>query len=324
MNLSTSFILCLVVGSLWLITIYNALHDPITNSQGWITVSLISLTIMVLLVIFLPDQAGYISVGIYIIFGMIPTYVFQKSQKLMDAEKYEEALEVTKTVRWLHPLSSIKRSEDLIIAYRLAEQGKFDEAKEIVRRYISMKSARGRNLFAHIYAWDGDWIGIRQMIEKEVPHKILVNDPRTALNYLRALGETDGHNEMLIFYQKYKRTFSRNPQSLSISRLFVLAFCGCKDEAQLILQHDPISLTMETRKLWWATTELFAWNPKVGYAMFNSLLESEDHVIQKTAKRRLSQNLPILDIVLTPEAKQILYELRELVRKEGLAKQAGL
>ena len=264
----------------------------------WIFALLTNIFIAFFLLAFAPEIAGYVSAGISILIHV--------STKLFENAK------VHRYLRPLFPAFNWVDYEDLELAARYDAGGEFDKAIEAYARLAHKNTFFGRYSKGRIFYLKEDWDGLWRWVENVVPEKTLKIDHWVCLAYIRALGESHEHDKMLKVFAKREKTLRRNPNSYAHSRLYILSFCGCPEEAEVLSRKYDISISPDNNKFWVATAHLYAGDQDKAFPIFETLVTSENPLIVISVQSRMSSNIPAnVHRALTTSSLSILEDIKE-------------
>lgn len=302
-----SLILAGITAVVSAITLVSAMRSPASSSRGWVYISVGMLIVTIALVIIIPAYAGYISIGLYALFGLVPTRGFQMMQEMTYQGDYAGARRQAKYLRWLHPFRDWKWQELTLLAYQRAEEGDLAEAK----RLLAEHEPRDRQLAYHagLYAHrlNGDWRRVLAWLKSLPPDEALEDMPEVLLTRVRALGETGDLNGMVQAFQESQARLALAPVPLAFTRLFLFAFCGRKEIVAQLLDLGPLAATEPgLHELWLGTAEMAAGDTDAGHQRLEPLLQAEDHLHRRTAEQRLSQGVAVASECLTSDSQGAL------------------
>lgn len=287
-------------------------------SRGWLLVAGFVLTALSVSFFTVPDWAGLISGSLWVVLILLPIVGFAHVNRLVSQERYQRAWKWANLVKWLHPADGYVEYPHLLKGLHLAQQGRLEEAKQLISQYQSANTPTGRNATVILHRMSADWTGLQQWVEDCVPQLMLQKEPWLWLNYLRSLGEVGDLNALLQGMEQLEQTLGRNPspQLLNTGRLYLMAFCGQVDQVQRLLQQVFISYSEQTRQFWLATAELRAGNATTALALFADLRRFGDRPLQAAIDYRLAA--PHIDpvIVLTEPARLFLLQSRLAIAQE--------
>lgn len=293
-------------------TIFRTVRDPFTNSRGWIIVSLGILIISVFALWLLPNYAGYLATGLWVIFGIIPTAGFRHSEELFARGDYEGAHRIKSNLRWLHPYRDWPLQETQYLAFQNAVQGDLPKAKEMLAKFkVDNPTALLEKEWFFFYI-SRDWAGLIQWWQNPLNTKQAEKDPTIIAQYIRALGECGELNTMLQMFEKYKRTLSRIPNIYAFSFLYIFALCGLIEFTKHIMSSGILKgLDEEMQVIWLAIAQCAANNYEVGQDLVTPLLKSKDIMVRIPAEKCAAGLVAIANTLLSSESKQILARLEQ-------------
>lgn len=286
--------------------------------RGWLVVAAIVLATLSLSFITVPNWAGFISGGVWLLFIFLPILGFARVNRLMSQERYRQARKLASWVKWLHPADGYVAYPHLLEGLELGYQGNLDGARQLFSRYQTNHTATGRTATAMLYRVGAQWQELAQWVETCVPEKVLQKELGLTIVYLRSLGEIGELNRLLQGVEQFERTLGRNgnPDLLNTSRLYALAFCGQVDQVQQLLNRSFKTYSPQTRHFWLATAELSAGDTTARNRLTH-LKQTANYALQQAIDWRLTAPLIELAPLLTDASRQTLYRLRTTIAQES-------
>lgn len=320
MGLNLILVVIVVIASV--ITILQTFTDPVRNSGRWIPISTGILICTMLSLLFWRNQAGYISIAIWVVLAVIPSLGFRYSDRLFYQSNFEGARRIKSYLRWLHPLADWAWQDALYRAYELARQGNYQEATTILEQaqYQPPTLTQACTLFY----FRQDWSGLATWWESESQREALAKQVDLFRYYLRALGELGERNKLLQVIRNHHAAFAIVPIVQEYCYLYAFAFGGRTEPANKLL-HSPVleSIGPDMRTIWIATAHDAAGNREMANALLKPLLRTtKDGLVRRFAEHRL--HYPLIDRTeeLTQENKQFLQYLeREWTAKQRMSAQ---
>ena len=185
-----------------------------------------------------------------------PAIAIKNFNRLLTQQKFKQARRIATIVRLLHPLDGWKEQPELMKALEMAQEGLIDEATAIFQRYQLSTTPIGRYATVTLYQINSDWSELLLWIRKKVAPKILDKEVYIQIMYMRCLGEIGDINGLLQAWQKFKLSIEKNsPDTRNFARMFVLAFCGEKQQVEKIFD-DSLAIYPETVKIFWLATTI--------------------------------------------------------------------
>lgn len=280
--------------------------------RGWLVVTGILFTTLAIGFLTVPDVAGYISGGLWIVLYFVPLLGFGRVNRLVSQERYQTARRLASWLKWLHPADGYMEYPQLLRGLELGQQGKLEEAKQLISRYQTNTTSTGRMSTVMIYRMGAQWEELVRWVEDQVPDKVLYKEVGLAAAYLRSLGELGDLNGLIQGAERFERRMGRGNNSLLLNtvRLYVFAFCGQVESVKYLFKGALAVYPLPVRQFWLGTAELIGGREAVGREMLMELRNTIDHSLQQAIDRRLAA--PHFDplLGLTEPSRQSLLEFR--------------
>lgn len=296
----------------------RATQLPWRETGGWIVISVLLLLITVIVAMSVPGWAGWIGGILWLGFVFIPLITLKQINQLVYQEQYQQAGQLARWIRWLHPADGWWEQPQLFKALELVQTGDLEKAQTILAYYQTVKNSTGRVAIILGYRILANWSGLLTWCEENLPTALVANESILMISYLRALAETGNLNRLLEEFKKLQPAFekSNNLISLNFGRLYILAFCGEVATLQKLLDHH-LNLKSETsRQFWLATAEIYQGNDHLGEEKLQALRHSPDIALQNAIDWRLQQPCIHPQQILTPTSWQILVQIKDQIRQE--------
>ena len=300
--------------------IIHGIRGSAKRAVGWIIVSGFILAVTAILSYFVPNIAGLGGGGLWAVLMVTPAIAIKNFNRLLTQQKFKQARRIATIVRLLHPLDGWKEQPELMKALEMAQEGLIDEATAIFQRYQLSTTPIGRYATVTLYQINSDWSELLLWIRKKVAPKMLDKEVYIQIMYMRCLGEIGDINGLLQAWQKFKLSIEKNsPDTRNFARMFVLAFCGEKQQVEKIFD-DSLAIYPETVKIFWlATAEQAVGNQEIARELLLNLSNSKDIRIRKAVEWRLSKPCIIASQELTHQSQQIIARIITEIKQEATA-----
>lgn len=285
--------------------------------RGWVGVSGAILLILLGLWWLVPEQAGWISSALWLLFVVIPLLSITQVTHLVRQERYRSAQALMTWIRWLHPFDSLWQYPHLLQALDLAQQGEMQTATQTFKRYQNNHSFLGRTATAWLYRTTAQWPEARFWIEHLLPPRLIDQDATIAILHLRSLGELGELDLMLQQLQHLERTLTKAgaATSLQTARLMAFAFCGQVEQVRRLLPSTGYPVFYH--QFWLATAEAATGQTELAHRMLVDLQRSAHHTQQQELNWRFSHPLVVAKTRLAPDSHHILQELETALTQEN-------
>ncbi len=269
------------------------------------------LLVLVGVMVLAPAIAGWVSGGLWAALIVVPLTGYAMIGRLVAQERFRQARKLASWVRWLHPLDGLFEYPDMLRGLELGQRGKMDEAIRLFEQHQA-KTTIGNTARALLYRMGARWEDAIAWVQQTLSERVAFKDISVALIYLRSLGEVGDLNELLHAVERFEHQFGRwgDIASLSLGRMFALAFCGQTEEVRQLFEGPLSNYSDLTRQYWLATAEWAAGNRAFAHQQFLSLQQQVDPLQNAAIAWRLSQPPIDLDQVLDLSSRKILIRLR--------------
>jgi rhomboid protease GluP len=297
--------------------VFSLIRSP-RLPKGWLVVSGLILALLMTTFVLVPEWAGWISGGIWALFVVVPLLGFAHVTQLCYQERYGQARRWAEGVRWLHPADGWVEYPGLLRGLELAQQGKLEQAKQVLQRYGTLTSSTGRVALAYLYRMGARWDELLTWIRDNGWEEKVLREPTLAVCYLRSLGETGDLNGLVQAVERFEHQFEKHNDGINLNqfRLFTFAFCGQTGPVRQLLQGPLAIYSSDLRRFWMATAEWAAGQDKLARDALLDLREHCDLATRNAIEWRLSHPCPPLE-QLTVHSQQILAQLQQTVDQEA-------
>jgi rhomboid protease GluP len=280
-------------------------------ARGWVLISGGILLVLVGMMILAPEIAGWVSGGLWAVLIVLPLAGYAMIGRLVAQERFRQASRLASWVRWLHPLDGLFEYPALLRGLELGQRGRVDEAIRLFEQHQA-KTTIGNTARALLYRIGARWEDAITWVQQSLSEKVAFKDISVALIYLRSLGEVGDLNGLLHAVERFEHQFGPwgDTASLSLGRMFALAFCGQTEEVRQLFEGPLSNYSNLTHQYWLATAEWAAGNQSFARQQFLALQQRSDSVQNAAIAWRLSQPPIDLDQVLDLSSRKILIRLR--------------
>lgn len=286
--------------------------------QGWRIISGSILLVLVGVYVTLPQWAGWISGGLWLLLVMLPLMGSLRVNRLFYRERYTAARQLANLLRWLHPADGWMEYPKLLHGLELGQQGHLEEARQILQHYGTQSSSTGRMATIFLYRMNAQWQDLLNWLRQNRSEDALFRDTMLATYYLRSLGETGDLNGLVQGVERFERQLGKSSDvvTLNLVRLYALAFCGQVEQVQQLLQDVLSVYSREMRQFWLATAEWAAGQQPSAREILLPLQQHSSFPMQQMITWRLSQ--PSIDPTreLSASSQQILTQLSITLQQE--------
>ncbi|HXI84508.1 MAG TPA: rhomboid family intramembrane serine protease [Verrucomicrobiae bacterium] len=260
---------------------------------------------MLALMIIAPKVAGYVAGSLWILFILVPSLAGRSATHAGLRQDYQRAERFANFARWLHPTDGWRQQPDLFRALRMAQEGAFPEAVNLLARHQSNASPLGRVATAQRCRIQGHW---EELVEwaRTLPPATRSRDVSLMPLHLRALGETRDLDGLVEAYKQAEQSLEKlgNPMIRALCRLPVLAFCGRREHVERILNGELAHLHPNARTFWLGTTDMAAGEENRGRTLLANISSSSDALIRQSIELRLSGGVVLAEQALSEQSRQ--------------------
>ncbi len=298
-----------LAGPSCLITLITAVRaSPVL--KGWIGVSLLIVGIGFTTYFRLPEQAGYITGGLWAVLILSPSLLQRTVQRWTLRQQFDRAAKWARVAGWLHPFDGVREQAKFCVAMRLAERGDTGTALLMLDHLQTAPPRLARAAKLQRYRLTGDWAGLVNWVRIEVKPAKLLKDASLLPMYVRALGETGALSEMLDVIQRGK--LSLHPMMApyrAMCRLYAFAFCGQSERAAGALDEALSTLPDHAKQYWIATAELAAGMTQAGDARLDAIEPLVHAGTLKIIRARRANPPPPAAAILTADDQETLHQM---------------
>lgn len=259
------------------------------------------------------DVAGYVGAGAWLVLLLIPSIGIRKISELASHQRYRSAARWAGLIRYLHPSSSLRVQAELHRALGSAQDGKFAEALTRLAPLRNNQTNAGRQAIAQSYRLKGEWANLVGWANAEVPAEVRRGDFAFIPLYLRALGETGAHDDLVLEFATILsgRGFLHQPSwSYYPSLVVVLAFCG-----RLRSENGMEALrrfSKRERDFWLATNDQATGNFEAARGKLEQLRgEPDDKIFLSDIAQRLEASEATARPNLSPPTFALLHRIKQ-------------
>lgn len=297
--------------------VFSLLRSP-RLPKGWLVVSGLILTVLVIALVQVPQWAGWISGGMWLGLVVVPLVGFVQVNRLFYREQYRQARRISSWLRWLHPADGWQEYPQLLRGLELGKQGRLEEARQVLGQCAAQATATGRMATALLYRMGAEWPELLIWIRQRWTEDRVFKDAAIAIYYLRALGETGEINELVQGVAQFERRFekSNDVTSLNLVRMYALAFSGRIERVEQLFNGALSVYSKEMKQFWLATTLSATGRRSEAEEMFQNLRQTCDPPLRNAIDWRLAQPPVQVDRVLTESSQHILSQIDTTIHHE--------
>ena len=238
-----------------------------------------------------PDTAGFVGGGAWLTLLLIPAIGIRNVSELCNYHEYRSARRWARLLRLVHPSSALRGQTRLLTALEMAQAGNSTGALNLLVGLRNNQTNVGRQAIAQIYRLRGEWASLAGWIRAEVPPAVRRHDFALMPLYLRALGETDDRDELVLELDTMLSVTNpmQQPPSSYYSCLVVgLAFCGRLETENG--RRALVRFSAGQREFWLATNELAAGETETAVRRLEKLqATTADRLLLSEIQQRLDR-----------------------------------
>jgi rhomboid protease GluP len=292
--------------TLWNVT---RVHDPQYN-RGWVIVSIFTASVLGLAYLIIPEWAGWVGFGVWLIVGIVPPLGMRYAWRLINAERFDAGIRLQQFIRLLHPFDYYRDLPEIMRESKLEAAGDMDGASEILRRYTDHPQWR--------------YYATTQLFRRNKQYEALLNwlranykdadyrrDPTLLGPYLQAVAKASDLNVMLSEFDRLKATVEHLPRELIVDYLIVFANCGRDAPVRVLLEGALAYFPEDLKLLWLAHTDFAAGRVSEGQQRLVDILQTSQKTYRRNAARLQEDPPPIASEILTAESLERLARLEQ-------------
>ena len=288
-------------------------------ATGMVAIAILNLLILGISYFFAPQLSGWISGLVWAITLLWPLILLIRLNRLNQREQYQKAAELAYRWRILSFIGGYLQCPDFLRGLALAQEGKSQEALNLLERYRRKPGAMGQNANVLYYRLTGRWTEFLTWVQLHFAEEALFSSPSSlGVAYVRAFGEVGNLNQLLASYNQFHRSgnLSKDRNSFNILRMMVLAFCGREMPVQHVFSNQLSSTPTTTQRFWLGTAALASGDRQAGTTQLNALHQESNAMFQQAISYRLAHTTPIDKAKLTLDSTAILDRLETEVLGE--------
>jgi rhomboid protease GluP len=290
--MSNDIILFCVVCLLALAGLVTSIRRIHSGGRGWAVVLTLILVVNLTGGLLRRAPLVYAALAAWLLLVLIPAFLVKLSQQRLLQQRYGAAYRLARILRWLHPADGLWEQPKILNAIHLAEEGHFDPASEILKRYETSKSQTDFWIVASLYRATGRW---EDMLAWEAQRTPELERASEFLPYLlRARGETGDVAGLVELYSRQRNQITKLPTATlrDLCRLMLFSFTGKRKLVENHLTGSSLRvMPLATQKFWLATADLFAGQRASAKEQLESWLKNVDLLARRAIERRLAQSL---------------------------------
>ncbi|MCB9751172.1 MAG: rhomboid family intramembrane serine protease [Myxococcales bacterium] len=267
----------------WLVALLRAQGNLALTS--WVLTSVGVLALWVAGIILWPDTVGFVTLGAWALFLLLPQLGARLVQSLSLRGRYRAALWVARALAVLHPTRVWRQQPGAFQALAHLQAGQRERAERALARLE--RADPSLRLFATMQRFraEGRWRALVEWVEGHPDREALLMDPVASGNYLRALGETGARAEMARVYIRV--VHGRGVPSRAAYQIVVAGLCGHVELVRKLLTGPLRVYGSELSRFWEGTARWAAGEPGEAEALLRPLLAARDHIVRAAARARL-------------------------------------
>ena len=288
-------------------------------APGMVAIAALNLIILGISYFIIPPLSGWISGLAWAITLLWPLTILIRLNRLNQREQYHQAAKLAHRWQILRFIGGYLQCPDFLRGLALAQDGKSEEALNLIERYRRKPGAIGQNANVLFYRLTARWTEFITWVQLHFTEEALFSSPSSlGVAYVRAFGEVGNLNKLITSYDQFNRSGSlaQDRNSFNILRMMVLAFSGRKMPVQHIFSNQLSTSPATTQRFWLSTATLAAGDRKAGIVQLKALSQDSNHMFQQAIAHRLAHTTPVDKAQLTLDSTAILDRLEAEVLGE--------
>ncbi|MEB3295329.1 MAG: rhomboid family intramembrane serine protease [Synechococcales bacterium] len=253
------------------------------------------------------------SLGIWFLLLGLPLIGFAQVQHWVVRENYRSARKLMTSLRWLHPWDGWWEYPSLLHALRMAQQGNLQEALDLLQHHQDLPGQGSKLAMVYLHRMTARWSEYLAWCDRHLSAGEKLQASAASLLYLRALGEVGQLEALVECSQRLLMTGGdrRDPFTRALIRLYLFAFCGYPEVAQVLLSEDLRQIHPNLQQFWLATAQ-WQRGQTIALETLSNLQEQVDMPLQNAITWRLAHPVDLPEQL--PEAR-LSAESQAIVQK---------
>ncbi len=288
------------------------------KNWGWLGVATGILTVTVVCLLIIPEQAGIIGGIFWLVFVLMPILGLRQVNYLIYQEKFKPARQLASFLSWLHPGDGWQEQPRFLRILELTKKGELERAQALLNQSFK-KTNYGFQYTAKAIRFriEARWEDYLYWLQTEISDQELWGNSTLATVYLRALGEVGDLNGLVWAAQTHQHQLRKLGGSLAINlaRLYVFSFAGDVQSVKKLLNSLLKVYPQNVQDFWLATAEIASGNEETGQKiLFN--IQDKDIALEAAIASRLTQSCTEAKLVLTAESLRMIAAIQKNLQEE--------
>ncbi len=265
---------------------------------GWIFVHSLTLAVLGLAWLTIPDRAGLIAAVVFVPLVLAPSLANRVAARLVARRRFGPARRIAQIAAILHPFDGWPAVPELLRAQSHLEAGRRDEARDLLAALAQGTGRAAREAWLLLLRMDTRWDDLLHWVDTAPKSAHLLREPEVASNYARALGELGHPARLAEFHAAHIEPVGRKhgPRWLALNRLIYAAFTGQIDAIETLLESPWLELTPNLAAFWRGTALQSAGDLDAAQALLVPLAIGQDPLVAGPARRRLATPVAPFDL----------------------------
>ncbi|MBK6846476.1 MAG: rhomboid family intramembrane serine protease [Proteobacteria bacterium] len=258
---------------------------------------------------FWPLRAGYVLLGPFVLFAMLPVALLRRASRMVLERRYTAAARWARGAAWLHPFDEYPMQARVLAALRDTQCGDDAPAEALLQELGAEVGPAAEHTVLFLRQCLGQWQALRESLERHPASQAGTTPTSTDLalvaHRVRALCEVGEVRAALATFAHCETTMQRAGylQLRQQVGLVLLAFGGRpRAVARLVAQLGARDGAFG--RFWCATARLAAGEAGVAAELEALAAQTDDHALRRAIRHRLEAPPPTA--ALTPEEQLLL------------------
>ena len=315
-----NFLIIITVFSTCLATIIQVFKDIIPKNDGWITISVLIISVTGLSLVINLSLSAWIGVILLTLFLLIPRWLLYRVNRLFEVKKYQQSRQFLSILLCLHFTKYCRNYYQLLLALEFADKGEINKAINILNKNKNYLPMFNDYYLLFAYEISGNWQKCLQWFEHKIDQKILCSDSLLLIYYLRALGETGTLNKLFENISKVQSILLKQQKYTYIARikLYGFAFSGQISALKQLFASELSFYPEYLQAFWLVTAKTVMHKNKDNYQILLTKYLPNHHILKASIEWRSNKrSITVLENIKNIADKNI-YKIQINTKKRNI------